>query len=146
MKLLFTSMHHLAILVMFFCTLVTIRQLWQPFSIACARILIKTDMVNGIAATLVLLVGLIRVFYFEKGSAYYFDNELFLAKLGFYGLASALSIIPTLEIYRWRAALKSGQLPTVSTKKFNAMRAVAVLQLGCLCAMALLANLVARGL
>jgi putative membrane protein len=141
----FTAVHHLAVLALLFCTLFAIHQLRQPFSIPVAQLLRKTDMVNGIAATLVLLVGLVRVFYFEKGAAYYFHNGPFLTKLGFYGLASALSLFPTLEIYRWKAPLKSGQLPTISIKKLTAMRAVAVLQLACLAAMAIFANLAAGG-
>ena len=102
-------------------------------------------MLNGIAATLVLLVGLMRVFYLEKGSAYYFSNGPFLAKLGFYGLASMLSLVPTLEVRRWRVPLHQGRLPTVSGQKLTAMRTVAYLQLACLVAMAICANWAARG-
>ena len=102
-------------------------------------------MLNGIAATLVLLVGLVRVFYLEKGSAYYFGNGPFLAKLGFYGLASMLSLVPTLEVRHWRAPLQQGRLPTVSDHKLTALRTVAYLQLVCLAAMATCANLAAQG-
>jgi putative membrane protein len=146
MTTLFAAVHHLAVLTLLVCTLLTIRQLMQPFTVAGARLLSKTDMVNGIAATLVLVVGLVRVFYFEKGSAYYFHNAPFLLKMGFYGLASVLSVIPTLEIYRWRAPLKSGLLPTLSVEKLSTLRTVAVLQLACLTAMAACANLAARGI
>ncbi len=31
------------------------------------------DAVYGISAALILIIGLLRVFYFEKGSAYYFS-------------------------------------------------------------------------
>ena len=102
-------------------------------------------MLNGIAATLVLLVGLVRVFYLEKGSAYYFGNGPFLSKLGFYGLASVLSLVPTLEVRRWRVPLQLGQLPTVSDQKLTALCTVAYLQLACLAAMAMCANLAAQG-
>ena len=102
-------------------------------------------MLNGIAATLVLLVGLVRVFYLEKGSAYDFGNVPFLSKLGFYGLASVLSLVPTLEVRRWRVPLQLGQLPTVSDQKLTALCTVAYLQLACLAAMAMCANLAAQG-
>lgn len=102
-------------------------------------------MLNGIAATLVLVVGLVRVFYLEKGSAYYFSNGPFLAKLAFYGLASILSLVPTLEVRRWRVPLKNGQLPSLSDQKLSALRAVAYLQLACLAAMVTCANLAAHG-
>jgi putative membrane protein len=141
MTTLFATLHHAAVLTLLVCTLVSIYQLWQPLTLRGARILRNTDMLSGAAATLVLLVGLVRVLYLEKGSAYYFGNGPFLAKLGFYGLASMLSLVPTLEVRHWRIALQQGQLPSVSSPKLTALRTVACLQLACLAAMATLANL-----
>lgn len=145
MSTLFAALHHAAVLTLLVCTLVSLYQLRQPLTVPGALLLRRTDMLNGTAATLVLLVGLVRVFYLEKGSAYYFSNGPFLAKLGFYGLASMLSLVPTLEVRRWRVPLQQGQLPTVSDQKLTAMRAVAYLQLACLAAMATFANLASRG-
>lgn len=146
MTTLFAALHHLAVLTLFACALVSIAQWRQPFTVPVARRLRTTDMLNGFAATLVLVVGLARVFYFEKGSAYYFHNAPFLAKLAVYGIASVLSLLPTLEVSRWRAPLKNGQLPDVSPRKIAALRVVAYGQLACLGAMAVGANLAARGI
>jgi putative membrane protein len=145
MTTLFAALHHAAVLTLLVCALVSIYQLRQPLTLPGASLLRKTDMLNGIAATLVLVVGLVRVFYLEKGSANYFSNGPFLAKLAFYGLASVLSLVPTLEVRRWQIPLKNGQLPIVSNQKLIAMRTVAYLQLACLAAMATFANLAARG-
>ena len=145
MSTLFTTLHHAAALTLLVCTLVSIYQLRQPLTLRGAHLLRKADMLNGIAATLVLVVGLVRVFYLEKGSAYYFGNGPFLAKLGFYGLASVLSLVPTLEVRRWRIPLNKGQLPTVSDQKMTALSTVAYLQLVCLAAMATCADLAAQG-
>lgn len=145
MTTLFATLHHAAVLTLLVCTLVCLYQLRRPLTVPGARLLRRTDMLNGIAATLVLLVGLVRVFYLEKGWSYYFGNGPFLAKLGFYGLASVLSLVPTLEVRRWRVPLQLGQLPTVSDQKLTAMRAVAYLQLACLLAMATFANFAAHG-
>ena len=143
MMTLFATLHHAAVLTLLVCTLACIYQLRQPLTVSGARLLRTTDMLNGIAATLVLVVGLVRVFYLEKGSAYYFSNGPFLAKLGFYGLASMLSLVPTLEVRRWRVPLRQGLLPSLSDQKMTALRAVAYLQLACLAAMAICANLAA---
>ncbi|QTN30196.1 DUF2214 family protein [Rhodoferax sp. AJA081-3] len=145
MTTLFAALHHAAVLTLLVCTLVSIYQLRQPLTVGSARILRSSDMLNGIAATLVLVVGLVRIFYLERGWSYYFGNGPFLAKLGFYGLASMLSLVPTLEVRRWRAPLKHGQLPTLSDQKLTALRAVAYLQLACLAAMAICANMAANG-
>lgn len=146
MPVFFAYLHHLAILVMVVCTLLTLHHLNQPFSVPRARILSKTDRVNGTAATLVLLVGLARVFYFEKGAAFYIHSGPFLIKLCLYACASVLSIIPSVEMYRWRTLLAGNMLPNLSAKKLTDLRAVAVWQLSCLAAMAACASLAARNL
>ncbi len=145
MATLFAALHHAAVLTLLVCALVSIHQLRHPLTLPNARLLRSADAINGTSATLALVVGLVRVFYLEKGSAYYFSNGPFLAKLGFYGLASGLSLVPTLEVRRWQIALHKGQLPLVSRQKLRALRTVACLQLVCLAAMAVCANLAARG-
>jgi putative membrane protein len=145
MTTLFTTLHHLAVLTLLGCALTSIVQLRRPFDLPGAHRLRKVDMLNGLAATLVLLVGLVRVFYFEKGASYYFHNGPFIAKLSLYGLASALSLVPTLEILRWRVPLKQGLLPSLNPQKLARMRTVANLQLACILAMMVCANLAARG-
>lgn len=145
MTTLFATFHHLAVLTVLGCALMSIVQLRKPLDLNTARLLRNTDMLNGIAATLVLLVGLVRVFYLEKGAAYYFHNGPFLLKLVLYGLASVLSLVPTLEILRWRVPLKRGLLPTVSRQNLARMRTVAYGQLACIFAMVVCANLAARG-
>lgn len=72
--------------------------------VAHARRLVLVDAVVGMSAAAVLLVGLLRVFYFEKGAAYYFHNGAFLAKLVVFVLVALLSIYPTLKFLSWRKA------------------------------------------
>ena len=144
MTALFAALHHLAVLTLLGCTLMSIVKWRQPFDLSAARRLRATDMLNGIAATLVLLVGLVRVLYLEKGATYYVHNGPFIAKLALYGLASVLSLVPTLEMWRWRVPLKHGRLPALSLQKLTQLRIVAYLQLACLVAMMACANLAAR--
>jgi putative membrane protein len=146
MQLLIAFLHHLAVLTVLASSLMCVLLLRQSFDLVTARRLSRIDMINGIAATLVLVVGLIRVAYFEKGTDYYFHNGPFIAKLALYGLASVLSLVPTLEIMRWRAFLKQGQLPVVLPQKLVRMRAVAYGQLACVIGMMAFAALAARGI
>ena len=67
-----------------------------------ARRLAVFDAAVGICAAVLLVVGALRVFYFEKGAAYYFHNAAFLAKIALFGVIAALSIYPTLKILSWR--------------------------------------------
>lgn len=139
-------MHHLAIVTMVVCALLTLHQLSRPFTVTRARFLRNTDAANGTAATLVLLVGLARVFYFEKSADYYLASGPFLFKLGIYAFASLLSIIPTLEMRRWRAPLAANALPRLQPSTLFSLRTVGVLQMWCLAAMAACATLTARNL
>lgn len=70
----------------------------------------------------------------------------FRAKLTLYGLASILSIVPTLEIFRWKKMLNQGQLPVLSDTKIGQLRAVAIGQVLCILGMMLCASLAARGI
>jgi putative membrane protein len=145
MTALLAALHHIAVVTLLGCTLMSIVRWRQPFDLSSARRLRAMDRLNGMAATLILLVGLVRVLYFEKGAAYYFHNGPFIAKLTVYGLASVLSLVPTLEMVRWRVPLKQRRLPSLSPQKLTRLRRVAHLQLGCLVAMMVCANLAARG-
>ena len=46
-----------------------------------ARRLALADLVLGVSAGVLRVVGLLRVFYFEKGAAFYFSSCAFIAKL-----------------------------------------------------------------
>jgi putative membrane protein len=138
--------HHVAAFTVFACAVLSLVLLQLKFDLRLAKQLQHTDMVNGIAATLVLLIGMFRIFYTEKGADFYFHNVPFLAKLTLYGLASILSIVPTIEIYRWKKTLNQGQLPVVSDTKIGQLRAVAVGQVLCILGMMLCASLAARGI
>lgn len=145
MSTLFAAFHHLAVFTLLGCTLTSIVQLRQPLDLPRARLLRTTDMLNGIAATLVLVVGLVRVVYLEKGADYYLHNAPFITKLALYGVASVLSLVPTLEMVRWRAPLQQAVVPTVPAHQWARLRVVAYLQLLCLLSMAACASLAARG-
>ncbi len=139
-------LHHVAAFMVFACAVLSLVLLQLKFDLRVAKQLQHTDMVNGIAATMVLLIGMIRIFYTEKGADFYFHNVPFLAKLTLYGLASILSIVPTLEIFRWKKTLNQGQLPVLSDTKVGQLRTVAIGQVLCILGMMLCASLAARGI
>ena len=80
------------------------------------------DAVLGGSAGLLLIVGLLRVFYFEKGSAYYFSSHAFLTKFAVFIILAILSIVPTVEFLSWRKSLKAEQVPVVDARKMRLVR------------------------
>ncbi|MGQ0709944.1 MAG: DUF2214 family protein [Rhodoferax sp.] len=120
--------------------------LQRPLDATTATRLRQVDAINGVAATLVLLIGLVRLFYFGKGPDFYFHNLPFIGKLVLYAVASGLSLVCTLETRRWAAPLKSGSVPVLSPQKLGQMRRALGGQLLCVLGMAACATLAARGI
>ncbi len=77
------------------------------------RRLALADLVLGVSAGVLLVVGLLRVFYFEKGAAFYFSNGAFIAKLVVFVAVALLSIYPTIRFLRWRRNPNPAEVPAV---------------------------------
>lgn len=71
-----------------------------------ARRLQAVDAVYGLSAGVLLVAGLLRVSYFEKGAQYYFGNPFFLVKLALFVAVALLSIYPTVSFLSWRRKLE----------------------------------------
>jgi putative membrane protein len=115
-------------------------------TVESARRILGADMIYGIAAGVLLLVGLTRVFYFEKGWQYYLHNWPFHTKLTLFVLLGLISIIPTREFLRWRASVKTGQVPTVDAGKLKTVRTIVHVELVLAVLIILMAALMAKGI
>jgi putative membrane protein len=97
------------------------------------------DALYGASAGVLLLVGLLRVFFFEKGAAYYLHSAPFIAKLAVFIGVGLLSIHPTLTFRRW------GRQTTVTESSVRAVRRVVHVQLAGVVLILLFAAMMARG-
>ena len=143
---LFAFLHFLAV----FAIVATVFLEWQTMSrapsLAEARRIQVADRWFGIFAALVLVVGFLRVYYFEKGGAFYSSNPFFRAKLTLFVLVGLLSIYPTIRFIKWRAQTNQGVAPVVGASEYRRIIVMLRLELGLLLAMALCASLMARGI
>ena|ERR1700676_5357348 len=119
MSTLFAFLHHLCAFTLVSAVAIEFTLIRQELTLSSARRLQVTDLVLGIAAGALLIVGLLRVFVFEKGASYYFHSHAFLTKFLLFIVIGLLSIIPTMEFLSWRGALKAGQVPAVGAKKLR---------------------------
>ncbi len=111
-----------------------------------ARLLQKTDSIYGLASILVLTTGLIRSFYFGKGSAYYWSNYIFLGKVGIFIIVGILSIWPTVLFIKWRKELEKGASEIIlENNKARQIRRIIAAELLLVFSIPLLAALMARG-
>ena len=118
----------------------------NALSVASARQVQRADLAYGIAAGVVLVVGFFRVFYFEKGAAYYFHSAPFIAKVTLFAIVGLVSIYPTVEFLSWGKDLKHGRIPLVPERKLRAIRVIVLFELAGLVFMILCAALMARGI
>jgi putative membrane protein len=109
----FAFLHHFAAFSMVAALVVQFVLIRGELNPASARRLARADMVYGLSATALLVVGLLRVFYFEKGAAYYFHNAAFIAKLALFVVIALLSIYPTLKFIAWRRGFDPSSVPAI---------------------------------
>ena len=79
---------------------------------AVVQRLARLDLIYGVAAVLVLLTGLARLFWGVKGLGGYAALPLFHVKMALFVLAVLLSLKPTLTFRSWKKTLDAtGRLP-----------------------------------
>lgn len=118
----------------------------EELTLRDVRRILNSDRVYGIAAGVVLVVGALRVVFFEKGPQYYLHSAPFIAKIALFAIVGLLSIYPTREFLSWRAALGRGELPAVPEEKMNRIRFVILVELAGVALIILCAALMARGI
>ena len=138
-------LHHLAAFLVVATLMVELVFLKGELTPTAARSVLRMDMVYGIAATVLLVVGFVRVFYTEKGSAYYFDSGSFLVKLALFIVVGALSIYPTIQFMGWRKALREGRLPDFAAGTRRKVRMLIHIELTLIFVIILMAIMMARG-
>jgi putative membrane protein len=109
------------------------------------RILVA-DLVYGMSAGVVLIAGLLRVFYFEKGASYYFGSIPFLLKASLFLLVAAASLYPTFEFLSWHKPLRQGRMPLLTDRKRQVIRSIIHWEFAGILAIVLCAALMTKGI
>jgi putative membrane protein len=86
-----------------------------------------------------------RVFWFEKGAAYYFSSHAFLTKFALFIIVGLLSIMPTREFLSWRKAVQGGQVPAVAAARLERVRVIVHVELAAIMLILLCAAIMAKG-
>ena len=139
-------LHHTAAFLVFAALMAELVLLRNELTVASARSVVRMDGVFGAAATVLVIVGLLRVFYTEKGAAYYFASGTFLAKLLLFIIVGLLSIYPTMKFLGWRGALRKQRLPVVEPATIRTVRKIVHAELSLIVIILLLAPMVSRGI
>ena len=138
-------LHHLAAFTTVTALGVEVAMFKPPLSAAQARRLQRVDNIYGIAAAAVLIIGGLRVAYFEKPTVYYLHDIFFVMKLGAFLVAVLISIYPTVIFLRWNPGLRAGAAPQVSEAHTRRIRLCLMLELTLIVVILACAALMARG-
>ena len=146
MSALFAFLHHLAAFALVGALAVEFALVRTDITPTNARRILVADAIYGAAAGTILVVGMLRVFFFEKGAAYYFHSAPFIIKLSLFAVVGLLSIYPTRHFLAWRQPLRQGAAPTLDAEKLRKVRRIIHWELVALVALILCAALMARGI
>ena len=141
----FAFLHHLAAFALVAALAVEFILIRGELDLGTARKLQRVDMVFGMSSGVVLVVGLLRVFYFEKGASYYFHSAPFIAKVSLFVIVGLLSIYPTVEFLSWSKSLNQGRMPALTGRKIASIRSVIHWELAGVVVIILCAALMAKG-
>lgn len=142
---LLASLHHWAAFTVVSTLAVEVVIFKPPLTSVQARRLQRIDLLFGISAAVLLVVGLIRVEWFEKGPSYYWHDAYFLIKFGAFLAAALISIYPTATFLSWSRALNAGRAPEVSDASVKRVRLCLMLELTAILIILPCAAFMARG-
>lgn len=140
------TLHHLAAFTLTACLVYEFVAYQKELTVVEARRIQRVDLVYGVAAGLLVVVGFLRVYFFEKGPNYYFGNHLFWTKMALFAIVGLLSVYPTIRYVRWNSALAENKPPEISEKEYKNIRFLLWLEMAGLALILFAAPLMARGI
>jgi putative membrane protein len=117
----------------------------KGLTIAEARRIQRVDLVYGISAGLLIVVGLLRVYFFEKGPNFYLYNHVFWTKMALFVIIGLLSIYPTIRFIKWGPVLEGNKQPEIPDQEYKNVRLLLWLEMAGLVLILFAAPLMARG-
>lgn len=145
MSALFATLHHILFLTIMLMLSFEMLMLKQP-SPASIRKIMYYDAIYGIAAILIVIIGALRVMYFEKGAAYYMHSTPFIAKMIFFIATGLISVYPTVTFLKWNKSLKQGVVPHIDEKLARRLRLLIHVELTLLLLVIVCAAMMAKGI
>ncbi|MEY2816693.1 MAG: hypothetical protein RL275_156 [Chloroflexota bacterium] len=140
------TLHHIAAFTLTACLIYEFVAYRKGLTVEEARRIQRVDLVYGIAAGLVVVVGLLRVYFFEKGSNYYFSNYVFWTKMALFTIVGLLSIYPTIRYIKWNPILAENKSPEIPEQEYRNIRLLLWLEMAGLVLILFAAPLMARGI
>ncbi len=118
----FAFLHHLAAFTLVSTIVVEWLLIRGELTPVNVRRLAHADACVGASALAILVIGALRVMYFEKGTAFYTHNAAFFAKMALFLAVALLSIYPTIQFIAWARTVKAGRTLAPDAEKLARVR------------------------
>ena len=138
-------LHHLLAFALVACVVYEFIAYRKGLTIEEARRIQRADLLYGISAGFLLIVGVLRVIYFEKGWNFYSQSPFFWVKMNAFLITGLLSIDPTIRYLRWSKTIKENKAPEISDGEFKRTRLILWLEVIGFAVILFAAALMARG-
>ena len=139
-------LHYLGVVALFALLVAEMLLVRPDLELGGQRRLVWIDLSYGMAATVVLVTGLVRVFLPGKGMAFYFGNLSFHIMGALFLAAALLSLYPTRRLVaRWRG-LRAGGAAAFDASVTRRIRRIFRIELALLLLALWFAVLMARGI
>ena len=126
---LMATLHHLCAFTLSACLIYEFVAFRKGLGVEEARRIQRVDLWYGISAGLLVAVGLLRVFYFEKGAAFYASNLMFWVKMALFVIVGLLSIYPTIRYIKWNPTLAENKPPVIPDAEYKNIRLLLLLEM-----------------
>lgn len=140
------TLHHLCAFALTACLLIEFVTYRKGLTVEEARRIQRVDLWYGVSSGLLIAIGLLRVFYFEKGSNFYFHNYFYWIKMALFVVVGLLSVYPTIRYIKWNPVLAENRSPEIPDGEFRNIRLLLWLELTGIGLILFAAPMMARGL
>ena len=139
-------LHHLLAFTLTACLVYEFVAFRKNMSIEEIRRIQRVDLGYGVSAGLLLVIGLLRVFLFEKGVNFYIHSPFFWVKMTAFAIVGLLSIDPTIRYIRWNKTMRQNRVPEITDAEYKRTRLLLWLEIIGIVVILLAAPLMARGI
>lgn len=143
---LLASAHHILVFAIVASLAAEMVLMRGPLDKATLRRLSGFDAVYGGSAGLIIVVGILRLFYGLKGWEFYVASHAFWTKMALFLAVGLLSIVPTIRFMRWRKAADADAAFAVPPAEISSVRRMLHLEALLLFLIPIVAAAMARGM
>ena len=126
---LMATLHHICAFTLSACLIYEFIAFRKDLAVEEARRIQRVDLWYGISAGLLVAVGLLRVFFFEKGAPFYAANLMFWVKMALFVIVGILSIYPTIRYIKWNPLLAENKSPVIPDVEYKNIRLLLSLEM-----------------